>query len=141
MTLPRLTPEAIGFTITKKMNDDATPEDHEEADAHAAQISRAVELYLKDFADTRDVEAIGVRETSDAILCPRGHALSGFIFGNFVYGIVHGEGYCSFKETSEAEPCGWPCRANHYVKDPDTNEDLLAFAMPLPYHPDVVRSS
>lgn len=50
--------------------------------------------------------------------------------GGFVWGLVHGEGYC--------KKCKWPARAHHFVKDGEGKEVLAIRNLVLQYHPDVV---
>jgi len=83
------------------------PNDAEQCNL-VAQLNAAIERYLDDFdLDTYD-------EENERRLCPgckstlSGNGLSSLLSSTFVWGLVHGEGYCSH--------CGWLCRAYHVPK-------------------------
>jgi len=70
--------------------------------------------YLKDFLPP---------EHKNCIAC--GTSLGG-ILGSFQYDLIHGEGHCS--------NCGYPARANHYIKDTNGKE-IMNLNLILQYHP------
>lgn len=59
----------------------------------------------------------------DCVSC--GLALTGWL-GSFVWGLAHGEGYCS--------SCSYPCRALHVIQTPTTGTITLRNLV-LQYHP------
>jgi len=86
------------------------------------KIRTALDKYLSDFT---------VPEGEDW-QCPRcKKSLTGIMgmFGSFQYGITHGEGACE---------CGYPCRADHYIKLPYMEKEYW-LKMVLPYHPSVLE--
>ena len=78
----------------------------------------AAMAYLKDnaakFADPVDDKCLNCRRI-----------LVGFLLGSFTWGIIHGEGMCSY--------CGWPARAYHYY---EVNGERQRFEAVLQYHPE-----
>lgn len=88
------------------------------------EIIKNVNIYLKIFAapiKSLDLDVDGKPQSVKCINCD--HALTG-LFGSFEYGIRHGEGACS--------KCGYPGRANHYIKHEGFN---MTFIRILQYHP------
>lgn len=61
--------------------------------------------------------------------CLKCGTVQGEIMGAFIYGLAHGEGYCSV--------CKWPARANHYFKDA-AGKDIGSMRVIMQYHPDFV---
>jgi len=83
----------------------------------------AVDLYLHKFASTGGK-------------CPKCDAQLGGLLGSFMWGLVHGEGYCTGGFNG---PCCWPCRALHRIHDSDGRE-IFDRALPviLAYHPEFI---
>jgi hypothetical protein len=85
---------------------------------------RIIEDYLRGFAQPND--------EGKCIKCGKVQGgLMSLLLGGFEYGLVHGEGRCS--------GCGWPARANHYIKDAE-GKTIMRFRIILQYHPDSVTT-
>lgn len=103
-TLPRASVDLIGLEVTNKDDDKNAVE----------QSIQAIDKYLSAFVFTKGK-------------CPGCDHDFGGIFGNFRWGLAHGEGYC--------ERCHWPARGVHYVKD--DKEPLFTLRnFILAYHPE-----
>lgn len=114
--LPHCTSVDLG-TITHK--EGATPEERALGDARIAELNK----YMDAFTPMVDGKCIccggvqGVNPKDPASMIRT--MMSGV---QFVYGLAHGEGYCS--------KCGWPGRANHYIGD------WCRFNIIMQYHPE-----
>lgn len=65
-----------------------------------------------------------------SVLCVGcGECLSSDFEGTFVWGLAHGEGYCS--------TCGYPTKLYHYAQD-DAGSDVGRVSFPLQWHPDEI---
>ena len=94
----------------------------------AEAFYKSLDEYLEQFAQPIRKENGG--DFTGHLKCLKcGKSLDG-ILGTFQWGIVHGEGNCSY--------CGWPCRACHRPKHEGEEIFNRALQMILQYHPDYV---
>ena len=115
--LPHCTAASVGLVIS--VNEDATAEEHAEAQEAADKVMASLDIYLEEFADTGGK-------------CPNCDLSLGGFIGTFTWGLCHGEGNCS---------CGWPCRGAHYPKDANGGDMFYrGLDIVLPYHPDFVEA-
>ena len=97
----------------------------------AASIEPVLDQYFEPFAEPKYADS-GER----GLLCLNcGEPQTGLLFGQFQWGITHGEGFCS--------NCHWPARAIHRIyESKDDDEPLVTIRhFPLQYHPDFVTRS
>lgn len=106
--LPVADCELIGLVLKAKEGCEVTPEVQADID----EIKKNVNEYLTKFLPPG--------------ICPGCDSKLGGMLGTFMWGLAHGEGYCS--------SCNYPCRGSHDLPD-------IAFAMLLPYHPSVLEQA
>ena len=105
LDLPTADCESIGLTIRPK------PEAGPEAQAEADALRKAIDEYLKDFAQGPN--------------CPQCGSVLGGLLGTFRFGLMFGEGHCV--------NCGYPVRAIH------NTPDIEGLSLLLPHHPSVLE--
>jgi len=91
-------------------------------------------ITVSDQADQKIIVALDAYFSVFAKVSPEGKclkcgAVQGGMFGCFTYGLAHGEGRCG--------KCGWPGRADHYLKAGGEEFAKLRKYI-LQYHPDFV---
>ena len=109
----------------------AKPKQGFENDAETLRIIATLDSYLSQFVVPKKRDKPGGILLGDTVCICCGESLGGAL-GSFQYGLVSGEGQCR---------CGWPCRANHVIKDEQGNIFDRSLTIILQYHPSNVQKT